>query len=65
MMQVDVENVFHSISQPIIFRRLCDAEGAFGEHYSIYQVVLWCLFFFLLPAWVACGKGHHYWIILK
>jgi hypothetical protein len=39
--------------------------GAFGKHCPFYQVVLWCSFFFSLPTWVACGGGHHYWIIFK
>jgi hypothetical protein len=34
--------------------------GAFGEHYPIYQVVLGCSFFSLLPIWAVCEKGHHY-----
>jgi hypothetical protein len=24
-----------------------------------------CSFFFLLLTWVACGRGHHYWVIFR
>jgi hypothetical protein len=49
MMQVNVKNAFNGIFSIIIFKRLCDVEEAFREHYPFYHVVLWCLFFFLLP----------------
>jgi hypothetical protein len=39
--------------------------GAFGKHCPLYQVVLWCSFFSLLLAWVACVGVHHYWVIFK
>jgi hypothetical protein len=39
--------------------------GAFDKHYPIFQVVLWCSFFYLLLTWETCGGNHHYWIIFK
>jgi hypothetical protein len=47
MMQVDVENAFNNISQPIIFKELCDVKGPlanivpftklfYGVHYYLY-----------------------------
>ncbi len=32
---------------------------------SPLQIVLWCSFFLLLPAWATWRQGHHYWIIFK
>jgi len=47
------------------FKKVMWCWGAFGEHYPLYQVVLWCSFFFLLPTWATCGRGHHYRIIFR
>jgi len=53
MMQVNIKNTFNIIFQAIIFRELQDVGGTFGKHYLLYQVVLWCSFFSLLPTWAA------------
>jgi hypothetical protein len=37
----------------------------FDKHCPLYHVVLWCSFFFILPAWATLRRGHHYWIIFK
>jgi hypothetical protein len=54
-MQVNIENIYNSVLRIVIFKELCDARGAFGEHCPLYQVILWWTLFFFLPAWAACG----------
>ncbi len=50
MMQVNVENAFNNISQ-IVIKRSTRCHETFSKHCPLYQVVLWCSFFFLLPTW--------------
>ncbi len=54
-MQVNVENTFNNIFQ-IVIKRSMKCQGTFGKHWTLYQIVLWCSFFSLLPTW-ATWKG--------
>ncbi len=49
----------------LLFLESCVMLKSFWQALSHYQVILWCSFFFLLPAWAACGGGHHYWTIFR
>ncbi len=49
----------------LLFLKIVSCQGAFHEHCPLYQVVLWCSFFSLLPTWATCGRGHHYWVIFR
>jgi hypothetical protein len=63
VMHVDVKNTFNKKIQAIILKKLCDAKGHVANIFN--YVLLLCSLFFLLLAWVANGRVHHYSIIFR
>jgi hypothetical protein len=49
----------------LLFFKSYVMSGGFGEHCSLYRVILWHSFFSLLPTWATCGGDHHYRVIFR
>jgi hypothetical protein len=47
----------------LLFLESCVMPRGFWWALSPLPCCVWYSFFFLLLTWVACGRGHHYWII--